>query len=167
MKWFLQVGELLYCNNRGMTSCCFVNEKCGGNWDTINDEMTQKAVDFLQNPKVFVTDLVKKAGYDTCHRTEEYDADQCHQDCQEQEKSDFARNCTKDGGLYKCCIRWIYLSILMLLHHFFFRRDKVFCHECRFCCTLSVCTDKQGKSYYRDSLDKPLNGSKNKVFIII
>ena len=88
-----------------MTSCCFVNEKCGGNWDTINDEMTQKAVDFLQNPKVFITDLVKKAGYDTCHRTEEYDADQCHQDCQKQEKSDFARNCTKDGGLYKCCIR--------------------------------------------------------------
>merc|ERR1712241_1205852 len=109
--------------------------------------MTQKAVDFLQNPKVFITDLVKKAGYDTCHRTEEYDADQCHQDCQEQEKSDFARNCTKDGGLYKCCIR----------------RDKVFCHECRFCCTLSVCTDKEGKSYYRDSLDKPLNGSKNKA----
>ena len=88
-----------------MTSCCFVNEKCGGNWNTINDAMTQKAVDFLQNPKVFITDLVKKAGYDTCHRTEEYDADQCHQDCQEQEKSDFARNCTKDGGLYKCCIR--------------------------------------------------------------
>ena len=92
---------MLYCNNRGMTSCCFVDEKC----EMINDAMTMKAIDFLQNTKDYITNLVKKIGYDTCHRTKEYDADQCHQDCQEQEKSDFARNCTKDGGLYKCCIR--------------------------------------------------------------
>ena len=45
------------------------------------------------------------------------------------------------------------------------RRDKVFCHECRFCCTLSVCTNKDG-TYFINSPDKPLNGSKNKVFII-
>ena len=71
----------------------------------INDEMTRKAVDFLQKPKVFLSNLVQNAGYDTCHRTQEYDAVQCHQDCQEQEKSNFAKKCRDDGGLYKCCIR--------------------------------------------------------------
>ena len=25
-----------------------------------------------------------------------------------------------------------------------FRRDKVACHECRFCCTLSICTTETG-----------------------
>ena len=46
------------------------------------------------------------------------------------------------------------------------RRDKVFCHECRFCCTLSICTNREG-TYFRNSEDKPLNGSKNKVFYLI
>ena len=71
----------------------------------INDEMTQKAVDFLQKPEVFLSNLVRNAGYDSCHRTQEYDADQCHQDCQERENSNFAKKCRDDGGLYKCCIR--------------------------------------------------------------
>ena len=31
-----------------------------------------------------------------------------------------------------------------------FRRDKEFCHECRFCCTLSICTTSEG-TFYRDS----------------
>ena len=101
----MQVGELLYCYDRGRTSCCFVEEKCGGNFQVINDEMTQKAVDFLQKPEAFLSNLVRKAGYDSCHRTEEYDADQCHQDCQEQENSNFAVKCREGGGLYKCCIR--------------------------------------------------------------
>ena len=30
------------------------------------------------------------------------------------------------------------------------RRDKIFCHECRFCCTLSICTTSNG-TYYKDS----------------
>ena len=105
IEYFLQVGELLYCNNRGVTSCCFVDEKCGGNWIAINDEMPRKALDFMQKPQVFLSNLVRKTGYDSCHRTEEYDADQCHQDCQEQEKSNFAKKCREGGGLYKCCIR--------------------------------------------------------------
>ena len=107
IECFLQVGELLYCNNRGVTSCCFVNEKCGGNWLAINDEMTQKAVDFLRKPKVFLSNLVRKDGYDSCHRTQEYDADQCHQKCQKQEESDFAKKCREGGGVYKCCIRFL------------------------------------------------------------
>ena len=105
IELFLQVGELLYCYERGVTSCCFVDEKCGGTWLAINDGMTQKAVDFLQKPKVFLSKLERKKGYDSCHRTQEYEADQCHQDCQEQENSNFAVKCRKEGGLYKCCIR--------------------------------------------------------------
>ena len=30
---------------------------------------------------------------------------------------------------------------------FNFRRDKESCHECRFCCTLSVCTTKKGSTF--------------------
>ena len=88
-KKSLQVGELLYCYDRGKTSCCFVNEQCGGNWVAINDGMVKKAVDFLQKPEVFLRNLVEKAGYDKCHRTKEYDAQQCYNDCQKQEKSEF------------------------------------------------------------------------------
>ena len=29
----------------------------------------------------------------------------------------------------------------------FQRRDKEFCHECRFCCTLSICTDEYGTTF--------------------
>ena len=109
LKKSLQVGELLYCYNRGRTSCCFVNEQCGGNWVAINDGMVKKAVDFLQKPRVFLRNLVEKAGYDRCHRTEEYDAQRCYEDCQKKERSKFAQKCREDGGLYKCCIRCIYL----------------------------------------------------------
>ena len=101
----LQVGELLYCYNRGKTACCFVNEKCGGNWLAVNDAMTSKAINFLQNPETFISDLAKTARYDSCHRTQEYDADQCHQDCQKEESSDFAKKCRKEGSVFKCCIR--------------------------------------------------------------
>ena len=102
----MQVGELLYCYDRGVTSCCFVNEQCGGEWEDINNDMEYKAIDFLIRPERFLSQLVdKNGGYDTCHRITEYDVDQCHQDCIKQEKSDFAKNCTKGGGLYKCCIR--------------------------------------------------------------
>ena len=66
---FLQVGELLYCRNRGATSCCFVDEKCGRDYVAINDEMTQQAVDFMQKPERFLFNLVVNAGYESCHRT--------------------------------------------------------------------------------------------------
>ena len=42
------------------------------------------------------------------------------------------------------------------------RRDKEFCHECRFCCTLSVCTNQHG-TYFRESSDKNMTGAKNKA----
>ena len=65
--------------------------------------------------------------------------------------------------LYQVKIFNIQMNILIILLSA--RRDKEFCHECRFCCTLSVCTNKDG-TYFINSPDKPLNGSKNKVFII-
>ena len=37
----------------------------------------------------------------------------------------------------------------MILLIDFYRRDKEACHECRFCCTLSVCTTQNGTSFYR------------------
>ena len=38
------------------------------------------AVDFMQEPGVFLRNLVEKAGYDSCHRTEEYDAQPCYEE---------------------------------------------------------------------------------------
>ena len=29
-----------------------------------------------------------------------------------------------------------------------FRRDKEYCHECRYCCTLSICTTAAGTIYH-------------------
>ena len=101
----------------------------------MNDKMFNKSMAFLKKPKRFIRKKIKEdMGYDTCHRTKDYDASKCHKDCVKLEESKFARNCTANGGLYKCCII----------------RDKKFCHECRFCCTLSVCTTPDG-SYFKDS----------------
>ena len=56
-------------------------------------------------------------GYKTCHvLNSSLDATVCAKDCDRLKKEDFATNCGDEGGLYKCCIR----------------RDKAFCHECRY-----------------------------------
>ena len=62
------------------------------------------------------------------HPADSLNATVCANDCKEMEKGEFAQNCTKYGGLFKCCIR----------------RDKMACHECRFCCTLPMCTNPPG-----------------------
>ena len=151
----------------GQTTCCFINEKCGKNMNEINDKMFEKSVGFLKKPKKYLNYLVKNIGYDTCRRTKEYDAKRCYKDCQVKdatyfvsfqiyfkfcqklEKSKFAKSCTVKGGLYKCCIR----------------RDKEFCHECRFCCTLSVCTTKDG-SYFKDSSIREVHFGKKSSFYL-
>ena len=48
----------------------------------INDMMFNKSATFLKHPKRYVKHLVKNMGYDTCHRTKEYDAGKCYRDCQ-------------------------------------------------------------------------------------
>ena len=103
----LQVGKLLYCYDRGRTSCCFKEEKCGGNWAKINYKMTQEAVSFMKRPKAALDHFVNNLGYDSCHKTKDYDAEPCHQDCLVQEKSKFAKKCREEGGLHKCCIRLV------------------------------------------------------------
>ena len=108
--------------------------------------MFNKSLQFLVKPRRFLKNMVKHLGYDTCRRTKKYEAKKCYRDCKKLEKSLFAKNCTANGGLYKCCIR----------------RDKEFCHECRFCCTLSVCTTKDG-SYFLDSA--VLNKNNNKQVV--
>ena len=56
-------------------------------------------------------------GYKTCHvLNSSLDATVCAKDCDSLKKQDFATTCKAKGGLYKCCIR----------------RDKAFCHECRY-----------------------------------
>ena len=60
---------------------------------------------------------VIQMGYKTCHAlNSSLDATVCAKDCDRLKKEDFATNCGDEGGLYKCCIR----------------RDKAFCHECRY-----------------------------------
>merc|ERR1712054_266521 len=117
----IKTGELLYCKKRGRTTCCFIDEECGKDMTELNDMMFNKSLTFLNAPKKYVKTLVKDQGYDTCHLTKEYDAKRCERDCKMLERSQFAKDCRDQNGLFKCCIR----------------RDKVFCHECRFCCTLS------------------------------
>ena len=68
--------------------------------------MLERSQYFLTHTKEFL-DNWKELGHCTCHRTHGYDAEQCHQDCQELEKGDFAEQCRKDGGLFKCCIRLV------------------------------------------------------------
>jgi len=125
-------GKLFYCKDRGRTSCCFAEEKCIKFFNSINSAMYRKALYFKQHTKDFLKTWVEQLGFDTCHKIDNYNVDKCHADCKKQEKSKFAKKCKKDGGLFKCCIR----------------RDKEYCHECRYCCTLSVCTMKDEVTYY-------------------
>ena len=67
--------------------------------------MLNKSLTFLRSPQNFLQTRIDKLGYDTCHRTKGYDAEECYNDCQKLKKSDFAKQCKKDGGLFKCCIR--------------------------------------------------------------
>ena len=67
-------------------------------------KMTNRSYNFLTKNKEFLDNWVK-LGHDTCHKIQGYDAEKCHKDCKKLEKSDFAKECKKDGGLFKCCIR--------------------------------------------------------------
>ena len=68
--------------------------------------MVQRAIDFKEDTPRFLDNWVKKLGQDTCHAIKGYDVSKCHRDCKALEKSAFARNCQKEGGFYKCCIRY-------------------------------------------------------------
>ena len=79
---------------------CYLKIKC--NAQTL--QMLRRSIYFLNNTRQFLANWVE-LGHDTCHRTHGYDAEKCHQDCKEREKSVFAKDCETKGGLFKCCIR--------------------------------------------------------------
>ena len=120
-------GVLLYCKTRGVITCCFRNESCKS-WSNQKATMYTKASDYLTNKAAYLDSLVQLKGYSTCHHLDSLDASKCAKDCEKLENGEFAKNCTTNGGLFKCCIR----------------RDRGSCHECRFCCTLPMCTTPPG-----------------------
>ncbi|XP_023345922.1 uncharacterized protein LOC111714920 [Eurytemora carolleeae] len=123
-----QAGELLYCKNNMQTVCCARNYNCTKTWDTISERFVDKAISFLKDQDKFLAEE-KKKGYASCHSlNSSLDASICQQDCTKYEESDFAKKCKNDEGYFKCCVR----------------RDKANCHECRFCCTLLMCTLRIG-----------------------
>ena len=109
----------------------FRNETCA-TWSNMKMSSYEKAKKYLKNRKNVLGNLVKSQGYKTCHHIDSLDASKCAEDCKAMEKGKFAKNCKENGGLFKCCIR----------------RDKMNCHECRFCCTLPMCTYSPG---YKDN----------------
>ena len=109
----LQVGELLYCKNKGQTTCCF-KEDCEAN--TASDKMVKRilnkyskekvlrvSLNYMKNTTNFL-DKFQRRGYDTCHATKVYDASECAEDCENLKKAKFATECKERGGLFKCCI---------------------------------------------------------------
>ena len=71
---------------------------------TLCVQMANRSRMFLTNTEQFLDSWVE-LGHDTCHRIQGYDVKPCQQDCKQREKSGFAQQCKKDGGLFKCCIR--------------------------------------------------------------
>jgi len=122
-------GELKYCNFRGQLICCFVNHTCA-TWGQMDRQIYKYAKEYLEDRKTALGNMVdKEIGYKSCHHLgNSTDATECAEDCKKLEKGSFAKNCSDTGGLFKCCIR----------------RDKRGCHNCRFCCTLSMCTHPPG-----------------------
>ena len=101
----MKTGNLLYCKARGKTTCCFHNESCSKTYEAVHDRLTSQSTKFLKNPEEFLADMVENLNYDTCHAITNNDATKCAEDCKQLEKENFAKECAKNGGLFKCCIR--------------------------------------------------------------
>ena len=87
-----------------------------------------RAKNYLTNKQKVLKSFVEELGYSSCHHLTSLDASVCAKDCKKLENEKFAQKCRSNGGLFKCCIR----------------RDYEACHECRFCCTLPMCTKPPG-----------------------
>ena len=107
-------GDLVYCNQRQTIRCCFVNEKCM-EWTQFQNTAFGMAKRYLEDKRGFLKGEVRTVGYKSCHHIDSSDVSRCAKDCKKLNKTDFARDCRKNGGLFKCCIR----------------RDRRYCHECR------------------------------------
>ena len=81
------------------------NETCD-NWNNIQDKLYTKSKEYLENTNQVLGRLMS-VGYKTCHHINSLDATICANDCEKFEHSEFAKNCTENEGLFKCCIRLI------------------------------------------------------------
>ena len=95
----------------------------------MENQIYENAKKYLRDPQSVLKELVDpEIGYKSCHHLKSDDVSKCANDCKALEKRKFAKNCSNTGGFFKCCIR----------------RDKRGCHECKFCCTLPMCTYPPG-----------------------
>jgi len=123
-----QVGEMLYCKNNGMTNCCIHKFNCE-NQERVNSNIAVIAYQYMKDKKAFLKKERIKRGYKTCYPIKGLDASKCAKDCDKilaDSSSPLRKHCDKKNGLLKCCVR----------------REKAFCHECRYCCTLPFCSYK-------------------------
>ena len=139
-KGIKSVGNSTFCNTRGVLTCCYDKYTCMP-WTLKQSTsfqskekvasifMKTKSKTNLENP--LVSAYKNYSGYASCHPIDSYNVLKCALDCEEFAKNEFSKNCTSNGGVFKCCIR----------------RGHFHCHECRYCCTLPMC------SYPKDSLD--------------
>ena len=67
--------------------------------------MEKKSSAFLRYPEFYIRSIVDKLSYDSCHRIDGLDATTCAKDCEVFAKSEFAQECERDNGLFKCCIK--------------------------------------------------------------
>jgi len=119
-----EIGELLYCHTRAITTCCLHNFTCNG-YTNVNENMNQTAARYLTNKDLFLEDLIKNRRYNSCYPIKGLDASKCAVECSALLKSSpLLEHCKKRDGLLKCCVR----------------RAHAFCHECRYCCTLPFCS---------------------------
>merc|ERR1712142_212007 len=142
-------GKLLYCKIGKQITCCFKDATCAA-WSNIDNSIYTQAKIYLTNRTSVLNHLVANVGYKTCHHLGSYlDASICAKDCDKFRSSKFATECSKGGGLFKCCIR----------------RDKRSCHNCRYCCTLPMCTKPPGRKEDTkfDIKSLELRSQKNKI----
>jgi len=120
------IGTLLYCHSQSTTACCIHNFTCNG-YKEINANIKHTAKIYLTNKELYLGKEAKNRGFKNCYPIKGLDASKCGEECKSLLKtSPLLDHCNKKKGLLKCCVR----------------RDKVFCDECRYCCTLPFCSYK-------------------------
>jgi len=118
-------GKLLYCKTQGSSMvCCADKYTCQKPVDK-DKSYKDKPSNYIKNKDRFFKKL-KDQGYKTCHNITGLDATKCSDDCESEsfKNGKLAKNCRKNHGLFKCCIR----------------RDNENCDDCHWCCTLPFCT---------------------------
>jgi len=142
-------GSINHCMTEDTLICCAQSFECEDHWDKISYEYPLQAIDFMESPENYLSNLTSAETYKTCHRIQGLDATVCQNDCESWNDGFLAKECRRRGGLLKCCIR----------------RDTAHCHECRYCCTLPFCTWKsRGELLHatEDMMMKLVEEEKNK-----